>query len=655
MIFRKANIAAVIIALSFMLGAFYVVNAGVAVEGVAGEGVEAQGVGGSARGIADCPSNPYCLSYGFINSITPNSFLLGTRSEVVVDYSYGTETTCENVFFDMRIDTYLDNVLKSTQNLPNTNASQYTASQQVSVVGLGVGVHVIKMVFTDIAANVSSIDTEYFEITGTPESCLNNQQNIYLSSWIDPASYPGLVCYSAYIAASQDSDPLNEMVIVDGLPCTSVAGFTWTGAQSGIAYHDFVRYKKVRFFLDDFEQAGDGYENGWTAFAGATAGKRVTPPGSSTGKQIRLISNTTADPDDGAQHMFAVGNYSKIKIGYTRTTKLSAGSPGQFFAEYSFDGITFINLDVPITGTTAKETVGFVIDNLGNANVWLRFYVNGPGLNKFQAFIDNVYVLGEYDGVTNKGPLIRSNGFTAPVCLASTFTLTVNSAGASGVDITSPTGHGDRTNYQKPDLTSGTSVSLTAPAVAGFIFNDWSGGGPTCTGGNPCSVTMDSNKTVIANYSVVAITSLSCSVSPSAMLRGESATWTANVTGGILPFTFTWTSNNAEGPSGTGNPKTVAYNQIGTKTGSVSVSDTMGQSNGPVTCNNSLTVADPECADNEDNDEDGLINCADPGCHTDGNSNNPLSCDPDDNDETNSTFREIFIPFRRALAMIFGF
>ncbi len=53
----------------------------------------------------------------------------------------------------------------------------------------------------------------------------------------------------------------------------------------------------------------------------------------------------------------------------------------------------------------------------------------------------------------------------------------------------------------------------------------------------------------------------------------------------------------------------------------------------------SLSVA-PEagaqCSDGIDNDGDGLIDAADPGCHTDGDATNPSSYDPTDNDETNS-------------------
>lgn len=44
------------------------------------------------------------------------------------------------------------------------------------------------------------------------------------------------------------------------------------------------------------------------------------------------------------------------------------------------------------------------------------------------------------------------------------------------------------------------TVSLTAMPVTGFIFSGWSGGG--CTGVGTCTVTMDSNKDVLANFKI---------------------------------------------------------------------------------------------------------------------------------------------------------
>ncbi len=78
------------------------------------------------------------------------------------------------------------------------------------------------------------------------------------------------------------------------------------------------------------------------------------------------------------------------------------------------------------------------------------------------------------------------------------YTLTVNSDGASGVDISSTTGHGGTTNYTRM-VPSGTSVSLTAPATAaGKAFTGWTGDVPNAS--RTISFSMNTSKTVTANY-----------------------------------------------------------------------------------------------------------------------------------------------------------
>ena len=44
-----------------------------------------------------------------------------------------------------------------------------------------------------------------------------------------------------------------------------------------------------------------------------------------------------------------------------------------------------------------------------------------------------------------------------------------------------------------------------------------------------------------------------------------------------------------------------------------------------------------QCSDDADNDEDGVTDASDPGCHTDGDANNPDSYNEEDNDETDPT------------------
>jgi hypothetical protein len=83
----------------------------------------------------------------------------------------------------------------------------------------------------------------------------------------------------------------------------------------------------------------------------------------------------------------------------------------------------------------------------------------------------------------------------------STYTLSVNSSGASSVSIGSSTGHGGTTNYTKT-VSSGTTVTLTAPSTAsGKTFSGWTG---DVTNSNlTISFAMSGNKSVTANYTVV--------------------------------------------------------------------------------------------------------------------------------------------------------
>ncbi|MBV5276592.1 hypothetical protein JZU56_01785, partial [bacterium] len=61
----------------------------------------------------------------------------------------------------------------------------------------------------------------------------------------------------------------------------------------------------------------------------------------------------------------------------------------------------------------------------------------------------------------------------APSCLVagsapSTYTLTVNSSGATGVAIGAvPTTYAGTSNYSKSGITAGTSLTLSAPSTAG--------------------------------------------------------------------------------------------------------------------------------------------------------------------------------------------
>jgi type IV secretory pathway protease TraF len=86
--------------------------------------------------------------------------------------------------------------------------------------------------------------------------------------------------------------------------------------------------------------------------------------------------------------------------------------------------------------------------------------------------------------------------------LPATYTLFVDSSGASNVPISSSTGHGGTTNYSRT-VTEGMAVALTAPlAMNGSIFTGWTGA--VISAGQTITLSMTENKSVTANKTVTA-------------------------------------------------------------------------------------------------------------------------------------------------------
>lgn len=125
---------------------------------------------GGGGGGGDCPSDPHCLSYGAITSVTPNQFEIGTVSEITAFYKYGSLNTCGNITFSMKVDTYLDRTFVSTKLYPDTPSGQYVDSELISVIGLLAGTHRVDMVFTDLANNLTQTNHRYFLITSGPQN-----------------------------------------------------------------------------------------------------------------------------------------------------------------------------------------------------------------------------------------------------------------------------------------------------------------------------------------------------------------------------------------------------------------------------------------------------------------------------------------------------
>jgi formylglycine-generating enzyme required for sulfatase activity len=159
---------------------------------------------------------------------------------------------------------------------------------------------------------------------------------------------------------------------------------------------------------------------------------------------------------------------------------------------FSPDGGTYTNpVTVTISCATSGATIHYTTDGTDpteSSSVYASpVYINSSKTLKAKAW--KTYWFPS---------VVKSANYTIP-----NYTLTVNSSGASGVNITSTTGHGGTTPYTMTAITSGTSVNLQAPQYAGLgasrtRFNGWTGSVPSSS--QSITFPMDGNKDIIANY-----------------------------------------------------------------------------------------------------------------------------------------------------------
>lgn len=136
----------------------------------------------------------------------------------------------------------------------------------------------------------------------------------------------------------------------------------------------------------------------------------------------------------------------------------------------------------------------------------------------------------------------------------------------------------------------GTSGTLTANPNSGAIFDRWQG---DCSGGGSCSLTMNSNRTVVARFSQPSLNSVSLSPSNPEIKEGESQNFTININANhINNFNYSYNCGNGQTGSGstTSQQSTFScdYDEPGDYTVSVQVSSP--QTTNTVTASTSIKV-----------------------------------------------------------------
>ncbi|MDP3954080.1 MAG: PKD domain-containing protein [bacterium] len=153
-------------------------------------------------------------------------------------------------------------------------------------------------------------------------------------------------------------------------------------------------------------------------------------------------------------------------------------------------GVAITSSNANYAGTTNYSRTGIAYNT--------TFSLTAPstsGGRNFSSWTGCSFFSGTTCSVTMTGSQTVTANYVTP-----TYALTVNSSGASGVSISSSTGHSGTTNYTRTGITSGTNTVLTAPSTSGGQnFSSWTG--CSSTSGTTCNRTMDTNRTVTANYS----------------------------------------------------------------------------------------------------------------------------------------------------------
>jgi len=218
---------------------------------------------------------------------------------------------------------------------------------------------------------------------------------------------------------------------------------------------------------------------------GIVANTNITLTAPSTSGSGNFGSWSGCNSSSGTSCTVTMSASKTVTANYTIPTyTLSVGS----------SGVSGVVISSPTSSTYAGTTNYSKTGIVANTNITLTA-PSTSGSGNFSSWSGCNSTSGTSCSVTMTGAKTVTANYNTP-----TYTLTANSAGATGVAITSsPTTYSGTTNYSKTGIPSGTSLTLTAPLTSGGAnFSSWTG--CNSTSGTSCSVTMTGAKTVTANY-----------------------------------------------------------------------------------------------------------------------------------------------------------
>ncbi|HBG27926.1 MAG: hypothetical protein A2Y10_16525 [Planctomycetes bacterium GWF2_41_51] len=232
---------------------------------------------------------------------------------------------------------------------------------------------------------------------------------------------------------------------------------------------------------------GNGGTTNYTKTITCGTNVTLTAPSSSGGKSF---TGWTGDVSSSNQTIsFTMNGTKTVTANYTSTDyTLSVNSSGT--------SNVIINSNTGHQGTTNYTKT---VTNGTTVNLQAPMYVGScASRSRFNGWTGSVTNSNQSISFTMDGnKTVVANYIFEP----ETYTLTVNSSGASNVNIGSSTGHQGTTNYTKI-ANCGTNVTLTAPSTAsGKSFGGWTG--DISSSNQMISFSMNGAMTVTANYSSI--------------------------------------------------------------------------------------------------------------------------------------------------------
>jgi hypothetical protein len=356
----------------------------------------------------------------------------------------------------------------------------------------------------------------------------------------------GALPFRYFTESSQNPSGQQYAIIYRNLdvPGMLLIGFDDRAYCSGLGdydYNDMVFSLQLQYYLQvvspyDTPSGGGWYGNGTTAFASLTGG--IVDHGNGTRRVFTQWSGDASgtnylksDPILMIQNKAAVATW-KTQYYLTVGTIPSglAVIPGQEWYDQ--------NQNVTLTAPTVS---GY------NFNYWdVDGFPQANGLNPLT--------------VSMNGPHTATAHYARPF----TLTITVTSGGTTNP---SPGAHVFNEN---------STVQVTATPNTNYVLDHWELDGANAGSANPYTVLMNANHTLLAAFTFSSALQVTISPMSASIYKGQSVSFSSNVTGGIPPYNYQWYLDGSPVSGATSNSWTATFAQTGVYHVFLKVTDSKG-------------------------------------------------------------------------------